>query len=106
MIELFDGWKIDADYLSYCLYKETGVRTRKTGTEVRKQIRGYYGSLESALKAFGDVLIVEGLKDRLYTLREALAVVSEARSRVETLIEESVGIKKEPPLLDGSPLRF
>ena len=88
MIELFDNWKIDVDSMSYTLKKVIPGTSKKGEPITREDIRGYYGTLEGALKALGKEMVKDELKDGSYTLTDALNVVREAREKVEKLIEE------------------
>lgn len=92
MIELFDGWKIDVDSMSYTLKKTVQGKSKKNEPIERDIIFGYYGTLEGALKALGKEIVRDRLKDGSHSLTEAINTVVEARETIEKLIIEKVGI--------------
>ena len=88
MIELFDGWKIDVDSHSYTLKKVMKGKS-KDGKEIeREDCRGYYGTLEGALKGLGKELVRDKVKDGSHSLTEAIQAVREARETMEKLLVE------------------
>lgn len=90
MITLFDNWVIDVDSNCYTLKRVVNGKNKKGESVTRDDIRGYYNSLEGALRALGKEMVRDELRDGSYTLTEALNVVREARETVEKLIEENV----------------
>ncbi len=89
MIELFDGYKIDVDATSYTLFKEKKYKTKKGEEALTRDVRGYYGTLEGALKALSEEMIRDRLKDETQTLTEALKVVQESRDKVAQVVKEA-----------------
>lgn len=92
MIELFDGWMIDVDQQAYTLKKKTIGKSRKGERIERDNVRGYYGTLEGALKALGKELVKEELIDGSHTLTEALDIVERTRVKIENLINEKAKV--------------
>lgn len=92
MIKLFDNWVIDVDSTSYTLKRIVSGKSKKGEPIERDDIKGYYSTLEGALKALGKEIVKDELKDGLYTLTDALDIVVEARKKVEKLIEDSARV--------------
>ena len=90
MIELFDGWKIGADDLCYTLYQDIPFTKRNGEPDIRKDIVGFYPSVEAALKALANTLIARDLNDGVYTLREAIDVIQREHKRMEEYIAKEV----------------
>lgn len=90
MIELIDNWVVLVDDYNYTLARITGTRIdKKTGRESPAyKVQGYYRSLESAVKALGEQLIRDCLKDRRTSLAEAVHTITESNKRMETLLHE------------------
>lgn len=90
MIELFDEYYIIIDEYNYALCKgEPKKQIRKDGKVlIKHNVKGYYGSLTKALKAFRQELYRDGLKDGISDLVQACTTITEINTRVDKLLEE------------------
>lgn len=80
MIRINDDWIIDVDDHNYILKKDTHTdRLRKDGkTEHVYNTKGYFSSLDKALKFFGEEFIRDRLKASEMGLPEAVRVIRES----------------------------
>lgn len=88
MIKLLDNWIIDTDDLSYLLVKESGkIRHKGKRSYRERKIYGYYPTLESALRAFREMLLREELSYGELSLPEAINVIR----RIDEVFSKMIG---------------
>jgi hypothetical protein len=98
MIRFNEDWIIDIDEYNYTVKKDMHcirTRTRKDGTPYEENVfetKGYYGSLEKALKRIGEEIIKDKLRTGAHPLREALQTIrdctKEWSENVERIMKE------------------
>lgn len=88
VIELCNGYFIDVDPLNYTLKQKYPGST--SDGKAREGIRtiGYYPNLVSALKRFSELMRLEELGDRSYSLFGYLEAVEKADKKVMDFLQE------------------
>ena len=93
MIRFNDDWVIDIDEYNYTVKKDMHcirTRVRRDGTAYEEDVfdtKGYYGSLEKALKRIREEIIKEKLKDGTHPLCEALQTIRDCTREWNEAVE-------------------
>ena len=91
MIELSNGYQIEADERCYTLFKVRPGKNKKTGEVVDvKEAIGYYGRLSAAIMAYSDELERKKLKDGSMSLSDAVNAIVECRESVKRELRKAM----------------
>lgn len=98
MIRFNDDWIIDIDEYNYTVKKDMHcirTRVRRDGTTYQEDVfdtKGYYGSLEKALKRIRDEIIKDEFKDSAHQLSEALQTIRECTREWNETVERILNV--------------